>query len=142
MSNIALVYWLTRLSSISNLVSTAALIISFLFGLGILFYSISIASESYNDKTVEKHKQSRKWFTRRLWIPILLWVVAILTPNTKEAMLIIAGGKTLDYVQADTSLQKIPYKATEVILKKMDEYINNTGSKIMGDSSKDTTHTK
>ena len=41
-------------------------------------------------------------------------------------MLIIAGGKTLDYVQSDTSLQKIPYKATEIILKKMDEYVDET----------------
>jgi hypothetical protein len=32
----------------------------------------------------------------------------------------------MDYVQQDTSLQKIPYKTTELILKKMDQYIDET----------------
>jgi hypothetical protein len=51
-------------------------------------------------------------------------------------MLIIAGGKTLDYVQQDTSLQKIPYKASKLILKKMDEYIDNVDKPDYNDSFK------
>jgi hypothetical protein len=122
MSNIALIYWLTRLSSISSFFLVLGIISSFVIGISIIAYSVAIIDPYVEDDKV-RYKQIRKKFINKIWIPILLFVFYILTPNTKEAMLIIAGGKTIDYVQSDTSLQKIPFKATEVILKKMDEYL-------------------
>jgi len=122
MSNIALIYWLTRLSSISSFFLVLGIISSFVIGISIIAYSVAIIDPYVEDDEV-RYKQIRKKFINKIWIPILLFVFYILTPNTKEAMLIIAGGKTIDYVQSDTSLQKIPFKATEVILKKMDEYL-------------------
>ena len=139
MSNIALIYWLSRLSSIVKLIEVAATLTSIVIGIGIFAYSVFIWFEEWDGDKVEEYKQKRKRFSRRIWIPILLWVAATLTPDTKEAMLIIAGGKTLDYVQADTSLQKIPYKATELILKKMDEYIDDAGDKMIKTNTKDST---
>jgi len=136
MSNIVLIYWLTRLSSIQGLFTTAAIISTTIIGVGLLIYTIMMV-ESYEDE-IKELKQKRKWFVNRIWIVCLLWVVSILTPDTKEAMLIIAGGKTMDYVQQDTSLKKIPYKATELILKKMDEYIDE----VVEPDQKDSTHKK
>ena len=136
MSNIVLIYWLTRLSSIQGLFTTIAIIVTTTISAGLLIYTIMMV-ESYEDE-IKELKQKRKWFVNRIWIVCLLWVVSILTPDTKEAMLIIAGGKTMDYVQQDTSLQKIPYKATELILKKMDEYIDEVAEP----DQKDSTHKK
>ena len=134
MSNIVLIYWLTRLSSISNLFYWLGVVSALIVGVGAVGYSAALV-EAYGDDEVV-YKQKRKKFTSKVWVPILLFVFHILTPDTKEAMLIIAGGKTLDYVQKDTSLQKIPYKTTELVLKKMDEYINETVDKQI--LSKDT----
>ena len=127
MSNIALIYWLTRLSSISDFFLTLGVISAAIISLGLIGYSVALMDWPSDEDEI-KYKQKRKKFFNKLWVPILLFVVYILTPNTKEAMLIIAGGKTLDYVQSDTSLQKIPYKATELILKKMEDYIDETTS--------------
>ena len=127
MSNIALIYWLTRLSSISDFFLTLGVISALLISGGVFGYSFAIL-DSYRDEEKVEYKQKRKKFSNKIWVPILLFVLYILTPNTKEAMLIIAGGKTMDYVQSDTSLQKIPYKATELILKKMEDYIDETTS--------------
>jgi len=127
MSNIALIYWLTRLSSISDFFLTLGVISALLIIGGVLGYSLALM-DCWNDEDEIKYKQKRKKFFNKVWVPILFFVLYILTPNTKEAMLIIAGGKTLDYVQSDTSLQKIPYKATELILKKMEDYIDETTS--------------
>ncbi len=139
MSNIALIYWLTRLSNISNFFLTLGVISTIIIGIGILGYSIATLNYPTDEEEV-LFRAIRKKFISRTWIPILLFIFHILTPNTKEAMLIIAGGKTLDYVQSDTSLQKIPYKATELILKKMDEYVDDA-AKEQG-LSKDTTNKK
>lgn len=127
MSNIALIYWLTRLSSISDFFLTLGVISALLISGGVFGYSFAIL-DSYRDEEKVEYKQKRKKFSNKIWVPILFFVLYILTPNTKEAMLIIAGGKTMDYVQSDTSLQKIPYKATELILKKMEDYIDETTS--------------
>jgi hypothetical protein len=127
MSNIALIYWLTRLSSISGFFLALSVISIAIVSIGIAGYSVAMIDCWTDDKTA-KYKIARKKIIGKTWIPILLTIVYILTPNTKEAMLIIAGGKTMDYVQSDTSLQKIPYKATELILKKMEDYINETTS--------------
>ena len=139
MSNIALIYWLTRLSNISSFLLILGVISTFIIGIGILGYSISII-DCYNDDRIAKYKAARKKYINKTWIPILLFIFYILTPDTKEAMLIIAGGKTMDYVQSDTSLQKIPYKATELILKKMDDYIDETVKE--KSTTKDTTNKK
>ena len=139
MSNIALIYWLTRLSSISDFFLTLGIISAIVVGIGIIGYSVAIIDWPSDEQEI-KYKQKRKKFINKLWVPILLFIVYILTPNTKEAMLIIAGGKTMDYVQSDTSLQKIPYKATELILKKMDEYIDETVEE--KNTTKDTTNKK
>lgn len=127
MSNIALIYWLTRLSSISDFFLTLGIISAAIISLGLIGYSVALIDWPSDEDEI-KYKQKRKKFFNKLWVPILFFVLYILTPNTKEAMLIIAGGKTLDYVQSDTSLQKIPYKATELILKKMEDYIDETTS--------------
>ena len=127
MSNIALIYWLTRLSSISDFFLTLGVISAAIVGIGFLGYSMAVL-DCWDDDRIAKYKVARKKFINKTWVPMLFFVLYILTPNTKEAMLIVAGGKTLDYVQKDTSLQKIPYKATELVLKKMEEYIDETTS--------------
>jgi uncharacterized membrane protein SpoIIM required for sporulation len=133
MSNMALIYWLTRLSSISNLFFGLGMLSGIFIFVGLLAYTFMIMDFPSDEDEIE-YKQKRKKFFNKIWVPILFFVLNILTPNTKEAMLIIAGGKTLDYVQSDTALQKIPYKATELILKKMEDYIDET--------TKDSTKTK
>jgi len=131
----ASIYWLTRLSSIQGMFAAASVITGLIIGIGIIGYSISIF-DCYNDEREKELKTKRKYFINRVWIPVLLLVFTILIPNTKEAMLIIAGGKTMDYVQKDTSLHKIPYKTTELILKKMDEYIDETVKSNIKDTAK------
>ena len=123
----ALIYWLTRLSSISDLFFGLGMLSSIFIFVGVLAYTFMIMDFPSDEDEIE-YKQKRKKFFNKIWVPILFFVLNILTPNTKEAMLIIAGGKTMDYAQSDTSLQKIPYKATELILKKMEEYIDETTS--------------
>jgi hypothetical protein len=137
MSNTALIYWLTRLSSISDLFFGLGMLSGIFIFVGVLEYTFMIMDFPSDEDEIE-YKQKRKKFFNKIWVPILFFVLNILTPNTKEAMLIIAGGKTLDYVQSDTALQKIPYKATELILKKMEDYIDKTAKE--HGLSKDTTN--
>lgn len=128
MNNTLFIYLLTRLSSIQGLFVGLA-IFTGMCALGYFIYTMSQYDIFYGEKPDEKkiaagHKGMKRWGITS----IIFILFAVMTPDTKEAILIVAGSKTLDYVQKDTSLQKIPYKATELVLKKMEEYIDETTS--------------
>jgi hypothetical protein len=125
MNNTFSLYLLTRLDSISDLICTITVFLFILFAALIVVSMIHI-DISYDKEEKIKYKASRDKYIKKSWIPLFLSIICVFTPTTKEAMFIYAGGKTLDYVQKDTSLQKIPYKATELIIKKMDQYLNDS----------------
>ena len=45
-------------------------------------------------------------------------------------LLIVAGGQTLNYIEQDENLKKIPYKATEVVAQHLDSKLKETENKI------------
>lgn len=47
----------------------------------------------------------------------------VFLPTQKEAIMIIAGGKTMDFIQKDTSVRKIPHQTTEFISEYLDKQI-------------------
>lgn len=125
MNNTFSLYLLTRLDSLSEFTGLIAFCLFLLFAVLIVVSLVQIDT-AYDEEDKKPHIASRDKYIKRLWIPIVLSLICVFTPTTKEAMFIYAGGKTLDYVQKDTSLQKIPFKATELILHKMDEYLNDS----------------
>lgn len=122
MSNSFWIYLITRLDIFIGL-SMAFAIISALFTVVTYAWKSMEFSEDYEGDKI-KIARANKTIKLALRICIIFTVVASLLPSSKEAIMIYAGGKTMDYIQQDTSLQKIPYKATEIVIKKMDEYLN------------------
>ena len=122
MSNSFWIYLITRLDIFIGL-SMAFAIISALFTVLTYAWKSMEFSEDYEGDKI-KIARANKTIKLSLRICIIFTVVASLLPSSKEAIMIYAGGKTMDYIQQDTSLQKIPYKATEIVIKKMDEYLN------------------
>lgn len=118
MNNYEKIYWLTRLDSLHDamvffLISSGAGVITFIF-----FYPIIV-------DIMEGKIGNIKVYVKRLAVAffIVLTVKSFL-PTQNEAMLIMAGGATMNYVQSDSSLNKIPYQATEIISKYMDQKIS------------------
>lgn len=126
MSNSFFIYLATRLTGIS-LTCWVLTVVSGLIYCGMTFYRlIDLDLDSTSDWMVARVKRNARSMKFTLRFFIISLTIAVLMPTTKEAVFIYAGGKTLDYVQKDTSLQKIPYKATEIIIHKMDEYLNDS----------------
>jgi len=130
MNNTFFIYLATRLSGIQA-ISVSIVVASGIALLVLMLYRLIELDDNLvyeykveqTTKRIEINSKRQKIARRFLFISLFF---AVFTPDTKEAIMIYAGGKTLDYVQKDTSLQKIPYKATELILKKMDQYLNDS----------------
>jgi hypothetical protein len=56
-----------------------------------------------------------------IYISATLGLVFI--PTQQEAVVIFAGGKTIDFIEADSSIKNIPHQTTELISKFMENEI-------------------
>jgi hypothetical protein len=66
-----------------------------------------------------------KWHKHLFFWPIYITAILglVFVPTQKEAVVIFAGGKTIDFIEADSSIQKIPHQTTEMISKFMENEI-------------------
>jgi hypothetical protein len=111
------IYWLTRLDGIHRLFDT----IMILSILGLVIYMV-IKLIDY----IELNKG-----TKRPWlVAICMFFLSIsaigktFLPTTKEAIFIVAGGKTLDYITTDTSVNKIPDKLANITTTWLDQKLD------------------
>jgi hypothetical protein len=117
------IYWLTRLDYAQ--VFLGVLIGCFI--IAVIFIGIHIAfEEQWRD---DEGKENRKWFKRAIVGCVITSLAAVFVPSKNDMILIIAGDATYQYIQKDTSLQKLPYKAAELLKDVLDKEIETIKKK-------------
>lgn len=117
MSNYAELYWLTRLTSLTDVFS----IITVLAGLAMFGLSLALFIMGWEMEDDER-KSLKKYIRYSLIVFVTFGAMRVFTPTQNEAILILAGGKTLDFVESDTSISKIPSQTTAIV----SEYLEKT----------------
>lgn len=120
MSNYSKLYWLTRLDGINGFFIALDIISGVLILAIIIGCFISSDFDEYKKESeIKIRKELRQKIRKKIpLLSVLLSlgiIISIFTPTKNEAIFIMAGGKTMDYVQSDTSLSKMPYQATKII---------------------------
>lgn len=120
MSNYSQLYWLTRLDAIYVTLFIGLL----LSGLALIILHVVIAVESQweDEKIVAKW---RKKLNKLLYIFIPCLLLSLFMPSKQEVIFIYAGGKTMDFIQSDTSINKIPAQTTKLITDYLDKQIKD-----------------
>ena len=90
----------------------------------VIFTLISvIATIAYlttgNDNDDESQSMSRKWMWWSYPFMIFFWFLTIFTPSKKDALLIVAGGQTLNFLTTDESAKQIPSELSGFILTEL-----------------------
>lgn len=121
MNNYEKIYWLTRLDNIQSFLTTG-----FILSLAVLFmWYMILFIECYDyDDRKEYIKNHGKYRTTTFWLAIIFGVLMVFSPSKNDMLLIVAGGKTMDYIEKDTSLSKIPYQTTSIISNYLDKELN------------------
>lgn len=109
-------YWLTRLDSIQFLFGVLA-VLGFLIFMGIIIFTVSDDID-YKDKITLKQL---KIFAVSFGISLL---GSILIPSKDEVVFIVAGGKTIDFIKNDSSINKLPGQTTKYISEILQKEIN------------------
>lgn len=114
MSTYEKIYWLTRLDYLQGIFLVISIILGVILAGAFLFSLIQ-----------------GEWFIKKWQIivgPIVLFIVVLTTsliPTKQEAIFIVAAGKTIDFVQTDTSVTRIPGLATKVVANYLQKEIDN-----------------
>ena len=122
------IYWITRLDSLSDLFS---FIMTLSFMWSVVFVIVKIACDSLvNDgRNIEFNKRWAKiavnWIRFLIPTSIILGLLLVLIPTTKEAFLIYGVGGTIDYIKNDSVATQIPHKAIIALDKWVEELTND-----------------
>lgn len=116
MSNESKIYWLTRLDNIQG---TAIAAISLMVVFLIAYFIFTTGA--WDDYEADKIKKNYgKYVTASKWLIPLLSALLVFLPTREDLIIMTVGGKTMDFMDSDTSLQKIPAKATEAMYQYID----------------------
>jgi hypothetical protein len=111
------IYWITRLDGINVLLNVMTV-------LGIVFTVISIGGYiiTKNDDHVDDcwKKFWIKLFKYCFPTTIIITLLFIFTPTTKEALMIWGVGGTIDYVKSNDTAKQLPDKCIEALDKWVD----------------------
>lgn len=113
------IYWITRLGYI-NTISTIFGVLGIIIGVVVLILylvqkqEVIEGSYKYEEEKLfsDTLKECKNW---TLSVGIVSILIAIFTPNTKEALMIWGVGNTIDYIKTNDTAQQLPDKCIDAL---------------------------
>lgn len=134
MNNYEKIYWLTRLDGLHHFFVGMAIVSTILIVGIIIWATFSRDFDEFHHglqlklriKTRSKLTSKVKYLVFTFFLVVL---VSVFLPTQREAVLIIAGGKTIDFIQKDTAVNKIPEQTTMVVSKFLEKQLKELDKK-------------
>jgi hypothetical protein len=103
----SLFYWLTVADNAKAFFNTFIIIFTIISGISTLWFLIDrdVDDWSENDATIN----AKKWMWWSYPFMILFWSLFIFTPSKRDALLIVAGGQTMNFLSSDSTAKQIPH---------------------------------
>lgn len=123
-------YLLTRLNSIYAFAVTfsifSTILTIVLFVVWITTVDRESSTSSWDNCIASKTRATIKTIWKSLLpIMIFLWMIVVLIPTQKQAIFIVAGGKTLNWAIQDSSLTKLPSQSTQLMSSFLEQQISS-----------------
>jgi hypothetical protein len=116
MSYTELFYWLTVADNAKTFFGIFAIFFTIVF---IITQFVRIFS-TMNDQPDEPfYTKCNKWTWYSTPLMLLFLSLWIFTPNKRDALLIIAGGQTLDFLTTDESAKQIPHELSNFVVTEL-----------------------
>lgn len=112
MSYTKLFYWLTVADNAKDFFLTFTIIFTIIAFLSTIAVVMSMLDG--DDAT-----DSKKWMWWSYPFMILFWSLYIFTPSKKDALLIVAGGQTLNYLTTNETAKQLPQEALTFVVTEL-----------------------
>ena len=107
-----LFYWLTVADNAKSMFITFTVIFTLISVVATIAYFA-------NMDAVDEQKMSRKWMWWSYPFMILFWSLFVFTPNKKDALLIVAGGGTMEFLTTDSTVKQIPHELSSFVVTQL-----------------------
>jgi hypothetical protein len=107
-----LFYWLTVADNAKAMFITFTVIFTVISAIATIAY-FSTSDEKDNQK------MSRKWMWWSYPFMVLFWSLFVFTPNKKDALLIVAGGGTMEFLTTDSTAKQIPHELSSFVVTQL-----------------------
>lgn len=107
-----LFYWLTVADNAKTFFVTGVGIFTFIAGISTIAYFINTDGD-------DNQTMARKWMWWSYPFMILFWSLYIFTPDKKDALLIVAGGQTLNFLTTDSASKQIPKELSNFVVTEL-----------------------
>lgn len=107
-----LFYWLSVADNAKTMFVVFIVIFTFISVISTAAYIFASHTDGYNGQTKndeENQKMARKWMWWCYPFMILFWSLYVFTPSKKDALLIVAGGQTMNFLTTDSTAKQIPH---------------------------------
>jgi len=112
-----LFYWLTVADNARTLFVCG--IVIFTIPSVISIAGLFIMGSNEEDLDSKERVLARKWAWRSVPLMILFWGLFVFTPSKKDALLIVAGGQTMNFLTTDKSAKQIPHELSTFIVTEL-----------------------
>lgn len=114
-----LFYWITVAENAKIMFAVFIVIFMIISVMTTLCYFANININGQTNTEKENQAMSRKWMWWCYPFMVLFWSLYIFTPSKKNALLIVAGGTTLNYLTNDSTAKQIPHELTSFVLTEL-----------------------
>ncbi len=109
----SLFYWFAVADNAKAFFVTFIVIFTAIATIATIGYFINAHTDSAGGQTEsdrEGQRMSRKWMFWSYPFMVLFWALYVFTPSKKDALLIVGGGGTLNYLTQDSTAKQIPHE--------------------------------
>jgi len=126
-------YWLTVADNAKTFFVVFVCIFTFLAFISSLGYLFNLGDSK---ESPEDRRVATKWMFWSYPFMIFFWSLYIFTPSQKDALFIIAGGATANYLANDSISKQIPHKVLQFVDVKLEQFAEEADVKLNVNSQK------
>lgn len=107
MNYTSLFYWLTVADNAKIFFITFICIFTIISVISTIWFILDRDSNDWSEN--KNTNKARKWMWWSYPFMILFWSLFIFTPSKRDALLIVAGGQTMNFLSSDSTAKQIPH---------------------------------
>lgn len=107
-------YWLTVADNARSMFKVGIIIFT-----AVAFISTAANFILRGDGDDQSANQARKWMWWSYPFMFLFWSLFVFTPSKKDALLIVAGGQTMNFLTTDSTAKQIPHELSNFVVTEL-----------------------
>ena len=142
-----LFYWLTVADNAKDFFFAGIVIFTIISIISTVWFIVDRNGDDMTTGPNSAAERAKKWMWWSYPFMILFWSLHIFTPSKKDALLIVAGGQTMNFLTTDKSAKQIPHELSSFVVTelknmaadaKVDLNIKDQKTKILDEAKKMT----